>query len=209
MQEVKVRFLGHASFILESSVIVAIDPFDISIEKKTIGKKADYIFITHPHYDHCSLKDIKKVSNPEKTVIFCTDDCRDRLLNLAKEVVTVEPSKEYDFGIKFKTIPAYNISKPFHPRDNNWVGYVIFLEQSVYHAGDTDFIPEMKNLKPDIFLVPIGGTYTMDAKEAAQAVKAVSPGKAIPMHYGKIIGGLEDAETFKALCSVPVEILSP
>jgi len=204
MQAVNVRFLGHASFILESSVTVAIDPFDISLDEKT-----DYIFITHSHYDHCSPEDIRKISDSKKTTIICTNDCRDKLKKLAKKVITVEPSKTYDIGIRFKTIPAYNISRPFHPRSNNWVGYFIYLEQSVYHTGDTDFIPEMEGLKPDIFLVPIGGTYTMDAHEAVEAVKAVSPGKAIPMHYGKIIGGIEDAETFKSLCSCPVEILKP
>ncbi|RKX84635.1 MAG: MBL fold metallo-hydrolase [Spirochaetes bacterium] len=204
MQSVNVRFLGHASFILKSSVTVAIDPFDISF-----NEKADYIFITHSHYDHCSQEDIKKISNYDKTVIICTRDCRDKLKKLAKKVITVEPSKTYDTGIRFKTIPAYNIIKPFHPKSNNWVGYFIYLGQSVYHTGDTDFVPEMKDLKPDILLIPIGGTYTMDASEAAEAAKDISPGKAIPMHYGKIIGSREDAETFKNLCSIPVEILKP
>ncbi len=204
MNDTKIRFLGHASFILESGVTVAIDPFEVPVREKV-----DYIFITHSHYDHCSPEDITVLSDYEKTTIICTKDCRDKLKGIAKKIIVVEPSKTYDAGIKFKTIPAYNISKPFHPKSNGWVGYIIYLKESIYHAGDTDFIPEMKGLKPDIFLVPVGGTYTMNAREAAMAADAVLPGRAIPMHYGKIIGGTEDAETFKKLCTFPVEIPEP
>ncbi len=191
----KIRFLGHASFIIEDAKgSIAIDPYDI-----TLNEKVDYIFVTHSHYDHCSPEDIEKLTDPNKTTIVATKDCKEKIEGISPRIILVEPNKTYNAGIDFKTLPAYNIEKPFHPRDNNWVGYIIKLENSVYHPGDTDLIPEMAGLEPDYFLVPIGGTYTMDVKEGAKAVKTVNPKYAIPMHYGKIVGSTKDAEEFKKI----------
>ena len=199
----KIRFLGHASFILEDGVKIAIDPF--KIKKK---EPVDYIFITHDHYDHCSPDDIAKLADPDSTIIITPPDSAARVKQYAKQVFEIEPGQAYETGgIKFRTIPAYNQDKPFHPRENNWVGYIIYLAQSIYHCGDTDLIPEMKGLKPDIFLVPVGGTYTMDSEQAVTAVKIVAPQKVIPMHYGSIVGSTEDAKKLKNQVSIPVEIL--
>ncbi len=202
----KLRFLGHASFVIEDEPAVAIDPFDISYDSTV-----DYIFITHSHYDHCSPEDIEKIYDTQRTKIVAPPDCKEKLATLTSEIITVEPGKEYIEGkLRFRTVPAYNIGKPFHPKKNGWVGYIIYLSQSIYHPGDTDFIPEMKGLNPDIFLVPIGGTYTMNPEEAARAVEAVSPLQySVPMHYGKIVGSISDAEKFRNLCKGEVRILKP
>ena len=105
-------------------------------------------------------------------------------------------------------MPAYNTNKKFHPRQKGWVGYIVTLEgQRIYHAGDTDFIPEMKDIDTDVALLPVSGTYVMTAEEAAEAAEAISPKLAIPMHYGSIVGDEGDAKTFKKKCSVPVKIL--
>jgi L-ascorbate metabolism protein UlaG (beta-lactamase superfamily) len=201
----KIRFLGHASFIIESTKKIAIDPFNIKQKEKV-----DYILITHSHYDHFSPSDILLLSDPSCTVIAGPPDCmNERVRGGCREFIEVEPGKVYKRDITFTTVPAYNINKPFHPKKKCWVGYIISLGKSVYHAGDTDFIPEMKGLKPDIFLVPVGGIFTMNPKAACEAVKAVKPGRVIPMHYGSIVGSRKDAEKLKTLVTVPVEILEP
>ncbi len=205
----KIRFLGHASFIIEDEQKIAIDPFDLKI-KETV----DFVFITHSHYDHCSPEDVAKILG-QNTIIIAPEDCREKLTGIGKKIVTVSPNNSYDTEIKFKTVPAYNLSKPFHPRANNWVGYIIYLTESVYHPGDTDLIPEMKEVQTDYFLVPIGGTYTMSPEEGVQAVNTVSCKYAIPMHYGKIVGSQSDAEKFKNLYRekygdrVKITILTP
>ena len=139
-----------------------------------------------------------------------TEDCIAKLRNF--KTFPVLPGKSYEVkGIKFSTVPAYNLSKAFHTRASNWVGYVIEIEGvRIYHAGDTDFVPEMKELKAiDIALLPVGGTYTMNAEEAAKAVNSFKPKVAVPMHYGKIVGSERDAERFKELVKeARVEILS-
>jgi len=200
---IKIEWLGHASFKISNDLKIYIDPFDLKE-----GEKADLIFVTHEHYDHCSVADIKKLVK-EDTIVVIPEDCIAKLRDF--KTFPVLPSKSYEVKrIKFKTIPAYNLNKAFHTRASNWVGYVIEVEGAkIYHAGDTDFVPEMKELKEiDIALVPVGGTYTMDAEEAAKAVNSFKPKIAIPMHYGKIVGSEKDAETFKNLVKeVKVEIL--
>lgn len=200
---IKIEWLGHASFKISNKLKIYIDPFEL-----TEGEKADLIFITHEHYDHCSIKDIKKLVKDD-TIVIATEDCIAKLRDF--KVFPVIPGKNYEVrGIKFYTLPAYNISKAFHTKASNWVGYVIEVENvKIYHAGDTDFIPEMKELKGiDIALVPVGGTYTMNAEEAAKAVNSFKPKIAIPMHYGKIVGSETDAEKFKKLVKeAKVEIL--
>jgi L-ascorbate metabolism protein UlaG (beta-lactamase superfamily) len=113
-------------------------------------------------------------------------------------------------GFNIQTIPAYNNNKTFHKRINQWVGYVVEIEGArIYHAGDTDLIEELKELKNiDIALLPVGGTYTMDAKEAARAVDLIKPKIAIPMHYGKIVGDEDDAILFQKSAHCEVKILS-
>ncbi|MCD6371779.1 MAG: MBL fold metallo-hydrolase [Candidatus Aenigmarchaeota archaeon] len=205
-QNIKITWLGHASFLIKNNLVIYIDPFELPEELE----KADIIFVTHEHYDHCSPSDIKKVSKDD-TVVVATEDCISKLKEF--KVFPVVPEKDYEVkGIKFRTVPAYNLTKSFHTRTSNWVGYVIeFGGVRVYHAGDTDATKEMGELRDiDIALLPVGGTYTMNYKEAAEAVNTFKPKIAIPMHFGKIVGSVEDAEMFKELGeSSKVIILEP
>ncbi|MCM8798891.1 MAG: MBL fold metallo-hydrolase, partial [Candidatus Omnitrophica bacterium] len=110
--------------------------------------------------------------------------------------------------IEVEGVPAYNLYKSFHPKENGYLGFVIAVEgKRVYHAGDTEFIPEMKKIEAEIILLPVGGTYTMNAKEAAEAANTINPQVAIPMHWGSIVGTRKDAEEFKRLCKPEVIIL--
>lgn len=191
--------LFHSSIKISKSKVIYIDPFRIKEEKND----ADYIFITHSHYDHFSEEDIRKIKNKE-TIIVVTKDLEERALKTgfnALNVITVEPEKEYHLGnITVKTIPAYNVDKQFHPKENKWVGYIINIDGvSYYIAGDTDITNENLKVKCDVALVPVGGTYTMDFKEASKLINLTQPKIAIPTHYGEIVGNKQDAEDFKKL----------
>lgn len=185
-----VTWFGHASFSFVDKVsgqrIYYVDPF--SLPKKEL-EKADIIFITHAHSDHLSPDDINLILKNE-TIVVATPDSLDTL-NITQEKFPVEPNKSYDIkGFKFDTVPAYNV-KPeklkFHPKENNWVGYVFNLNGlKIYHAGDTDYIPEMdsfKNLDLDIAMLPMGGTYVMTPEEAVEAANVIAAKTTIPMHY--------------------------
>ena len=184
------------------------DPFQL---KKNELNDADVIFITHSHYDHFSPEDIKKIKNANTKIIVTIDLLEKAILSGFNEndVLEVIPNNEYDFaGIKFKTIPAYNTNKEFHRKEYNWVSYIIEIDDSIiYIAGDTDVTDEALNVKCDIALVPVGGTYTMNADEAAKLIKHIAPTKcAIPTHYQTVVGSLEDALTFKSLLKDKVEV---
>ena len=175
--------------------VIYIDPYNIST-----GDKADMILITHDHYDHCDPTSIARIQKKYSLMVApkaCENKLRGGEVRLVKEGDTI-----LEMGIEIKAVPAYNNDKDFHPRGEG-VGYVLKLnDKKVYHAGDTDFISEMKDLsrKPmgpiDVALLPVGGIYTMDAREAAEAVEVIKPKNAIPMHYGSIVGSKEDAEAF-------------
>lgn len=206
---VDISWLGHDSFritdVLENRIIY-IDPFKL-------GKAgpADIILITHDHYDHCSVEDMKKIST-EKTVILAPPDCQSKFQGKMdfRECVIMTPGKSVVMGnISVEAIPAYNTNKHFHPKDNDWLGYVVDMNSKrIYHSGDTDFIPEMSKLRNiDVALMPVSGTYVMTADEAAKAVESFKPKVAVPMHYGAIVGAKSDAEKFKQLSKVKVEIL--
>jgi L-ascorbate metabolism protein UlaG (beta-lactamase superfamily) len=112
--------------------------------------------------------------------------------------------------VSILAVPAYNMGKAFHPKANGWVGYIITINgNKIYHSGDTDRIPEMKGLVVDVAFMPVGGTYTMDAKEASNAIKDIKTVYAIPIHYGDIVGSRKDAKEFAGLCSCDVRILNP
>jgi L-ascorbate metabolism protein UlaG (beta-lactamase superfamily) len=192
-----IKWFGHASFAIADKVtgnqIYYIDPYQLPQEKNL--EKADLIFITHAHHDHLSLGDIDYILKPETTVI-ATPDSLDTLKIPDEQKFPVAPSTFYTVkGIPFETIPAYNL-KPerlkMHPKSNNWVGYVITVnKQKIYHAGDTDFIPEMEKLASenlDIAMLPMGGTYTMDVDEMIKAANAIKAKITIPMHYRRLIG---------------------
>lgn len=192
-----IKVLCHSSIKFEKGQIIYFDPYNINENYND----ADVIFITHSHYDHFSEKDILKVKK-ETTKIVVPEDLYDRSLELGfteNNILVVTPNMEYEVSnIKFKTIPAYNINKNFHPKANNWVGYLITLDNVVYYiAGDTDITEENKEVKCDVAFVPIGGTYTMTAKEAASLVNEINPKVVVPIHYGLIVGTKEDAEIFK------------
>ena len=195
-----IECLGHSTIkINKNNKIIYIDPYNISDGIND----ADYIFITHNHYDHFSEQDIKKVKNNE-TIIIITEDLYTNTLKLGfngMNIITVKPNENYQVeGIKFSTIPAYNTNKTFHPKENNWVGYIIELEGSKYYiSGDTDITDENKKVKCDVAFVPVGGTYTMDFKEAAHLINEIKPKIAVPIHYGSIVGTIQDATDFVKL----------
>lgn len=207
----KISWLGHAGFRISDSKAVYIDPYQITGEGE-----ADLLLITHEHFDHLSLDDVKKVVS-EKTVVVTTPMAKPQLAGLrVKEVKTVKPGDRVDVeGVIVEAIPAYNLNKfrspgqVFHPKEDGKVGFVLTLQETkIYHAGDTDVVPEMSAIQPDVALLPVSGTYVMTAKEAAEAVRLLKPKLAIPMHYGSIVGDLEDAEKFKESASCDVQILS-
>lgn len=197
-----IKWLGHAGFRINGSKTIYIDPFKINE-----AEPADIIIITHEHFDHLSPLDIQKVMKKE-TKIVTTSDCAEKLTGKLNTICSGD-SLEIG-GIMIEAVPAYNISKHFHPKPNGWIGVIITVNgERIYHAGDTDKIPEMSNIKDiDIALLPVSGTYVMTAEEAADAANIIMPKVAVPMHYGLIIGTRDDAEKFKKLCKCKVEILN-
>lgn len=196
-----IKWLGHDTFRVESGVtVIYTDPFEIKNPEA-----ADLILITHDHFDHLSVSDIKKLQTDKTTVVVAQDGAK----KIKGNVKVVKPGDKISVsGIDIEVVPAYNTNKQFHPKANGWVGYIFTVDGNrIYIAGDTDFIPEMKNFKVDIALLPVSGTYVMTADEAAQAALAIKPKLAIPMHYGSIIGSEADAEEFKKLLGGKVEVL--
>ena len=200
-----IEVLYHSSIKINKGVIIYFDPFKIDKEYHD----ADIIFITHSHYDHYSEEDILKVRK-ENTCIVPPFDLLDNLLTLGftkESITTVKPNENYNVnGLTFKTIPAYNTNKSFHPKSNNWVGYLLTLNDTIYYiAGDTDITEENKQVKCDVAFVPIGGTYTMDYKEAAELINEIKPKIAVPTHYAAIVGAKEDGENFVKLLDSEIE----
>lgn len=200
-----IEVLYHSSIRINKEKTIYIDPFKIDRNYND----ADIIFITHDHYDHYSEEDIDKVTN-ENTVIVIPEELLTKVLKKGinkNAIITVEPNQKYMVqGIKFETVPAYNTNKTFHPKENDWVGYVIELNDVKYYiAGDTDITEENKKVKCDVAFVPVGGTYTMDFKEAAQLVNEIQPKVAVPIHYGSVVGIKQDAEEFIKLLHTNVK----
>jgi L-ascorbate metabolism protein UlaG (beta-lactamase superfamily) len=209
----KISWLGHDSFKIRNGKTVIIDPFKI----RPTTDKADILLISHEHFDHFSLDDIKKVVNENTTIVTIPAVKRELSSLKVKEIRAVKPGDKLKLGeVSIEVVPAYNLNKfrepgkVFHPKEDGKAGFIIGIKGvRVYHAGDTDMIPEMKGLKPDVALLPVSGTYVMTAEEAAQAVKMVEPKLAIPMHYGAIVGTEQDAQKFKQLTTIEVQILRP
>jgi len=219
---VKIEWLGHSGFIIQcrcgGEKKIAIDPYNIS--ERAVENKADIILITHSHYDHCSIKDIERLVK-QGTVIVCPADVESKITRIeGVQMEVIESGDEIVVGnVRIEAIPAYNVSKDFHTKKDFWIGYLIkACDAVVYHAGDTDKISEMEKLtgygkKENNFvaLLPVSGTFTMTAEEAAEAAALIKPDVAVPMHYGSGVAGTkQDADLFVKLCKekgVNAEIL--
>lgn len=200
-----VEVLCHSSIKISKEKVIYIDPFKIDKNYND----ADIIFITHDHYDHYSEEDIDKVKKND-TVIVAPEELLTKLLRKGFRqdyIITVAPDEQDMIeGIKFETVPAYNTNKQFHPKENDWVGYIIELKGYRYYiAGDTDITPENKKIKCDVAFVPVGGTYTMDFKEAATLINEIQPKIAVPTHYGSVVGTEQDAIDFIRLLHPRIE----
>jgi L-ascorbate metabolism protein UlaG (beta-lactamase superfamily) len=187
---------------------VYIDPWGL-----TVDDPADVVFITHAHSDHFEPEDLAKIVGGS-TQIFAPQDVANELSGNVTPVQPGDDVQALDGAIKGTAVHAYNVAEErleMHPKANKWVGYVLQLDgHSYYHAGDTDHVPELEEVKADVAMVPIGGTYTMDASEAAGLVKIMRPRIAVPMHYGFVVGSPSDAEKFRSEAApVEVQLLQP
>jgi len=203
----KIHWLGHDAFRIEAGDrVIYIDPWQISG-----GPQADIILITHDHRDHCSPEDVAKIRGKHTQVVTVEAAAA----KLPPPVTVVKPGDSLTVeGIPVTVISAYNVNKfrspgiLFHPKEAGYAGYLLTVSGvTLYHAGDSDPIPEMASIKADIVLLPVSGIYVMTAEEAAAVADQIHPKLAIPMHVGRGIGSMADAERFKKEASVPVRIL--
>lgn len=204
----RLDWLGHASFRLNGPPTIYFDPWKL---KGELGQ-ADIILISHEHSDHCSPEDVKRISGPG-TVVVASPGAAEKLRG---HVRALRPGERTTVGeVEIEAVPAYNVNKfhspgvPFHPKEAEHAGYVVAVEgERLYFAGDTDHIPEMADIACDVALLPVGGTYTMTAEEAAQAAADIGPKVVVPMHWGSgIVGTRADAERFRSLYDGEVVIL--
>jgi len=205
-----VHWLGHDSFRIDGSSVVYIDPWKLPAGQPA----ADVILVTHDHYDHFSAADIDRVAGPGTIVVgppCVTDKLRGRVAS------AIEPGQTITAATATVTaVPAYNIDKfkaageVYHPRSAGHVGYIVDMDGlRIYHAGDTDPIPEMDDIDVDVALLPVGGTYTCTPEDAAAACTRLKAKVVVPMHFGDIVGSESDARRFEQLCGLPVTILTP
>ena len=209
-KNITIQRLGHDWFLINYKwKNIYIDPFEI---KDTI--QADYIFLTHNHRDHLSLDDIQKIINPN-TIIICPNICEENLKDIQNKKIFLEQNDNLTLdNFWVKTIPAYCTDKfrspwvQYHPKESWFVGFVFNFDWTIlYHAWDTDIIPEMEWLCPDIALLPVSWVYVMTSQEAVKSLDLIKPKIAIPMHYDNIVWTLEDAKYFKENAKCEVVIL--
>lgn len=214
--EAEITALGHAGFIIEfaeKKLRIALDPYDINGEDPV-----DYIFVSHQHYDHCDPSSIRKLLKASSKIIapVC---CQDELSEFGNQVeFLVDKDKHKHKQLTYWALPAYNTNKyrtpneVFHPVEMGGVGFVVEVDKfRFYHAGDTDHIPEMALLKKlSVAFLPISGTFVMTVEEAVEAAKVLDPKLVIPMHFGKILGSVSDANRFHSMLAgeLPVMILT-
>jgi L-ascorbate metabolism protein UlaG (beta-lactamase superfamily) len=201
---ITLQWLGHASFkICHKDTVIYIDPWKL----KDSPQDASLVLVSHSHFDHYSQEDIAKTSGAGTKFIASAD-----VIAQEKAGEVISPGQTIQLeNIQVHGVAAYNPTKKFHPKSNNWLGFIVEVgSKRIYYAGDTDLTDEMKSLKEiDVALLPVGGTYTMNAAEAAAAVGHFKPKMAIPYHWGDIVGGMADAEAFSAAAECEVQILSP
>jgi L-ascorbate metabolism protein UlaG (beta-lactamase superfamily) len=200
----------HSSIRLETKrgTVIYVDPYGFAMEPHD----ADLILITHTHFDHFSPEDIARVRKPRTAFVLPAHNMGDFIKagftsEHAAFLVPYEHATPLP-GVKVETVPAYNVNKRFHPEDNAWMGYVVDVDGvRVYVAGDTDDLPENREIECDVALVPVGGTYTMDAREAAAFVNALRPAVAIPEHYGSVAGSADDGRKFADLVHPEIAVV--
>lgn len=204
----KIHWLGHASFRIEGeNSTIYLDPWQLSGELP----EADLILITHDHHDHCSPEDVARIQTDGTVIVTVAESVK----KLKGDVRVVKPGDRLTIkGVDIQAVPAYNLTKfrspgvTFHPKEMGFVGFIVTVDgQRIYHAGDTDIIPEMSGFQADIALLPVSGTYVMTVEEAIEAARIIKPGVVIPMHVGRGIGSEKDLETIQANSPVPVNLL--
>ena len=194
-----IEVFTQSSIRIKGSVgTIYVDPFRMAESPND----ADYIFITHDHYDHYSTGDIAKVISVGKTIIIAPRKLVAAIKSEVSgfsDVISVTQGNSYEAsGISFDTVASYNLNKSFHPKESGWCGYVLDVDGTrIYIAGDTDATEDARRVRCDVAMIPIGGTYTMTPTEAAALINAISPKVAIPTHFGSIVGRPEDADTFE------------
>ena len=223
--DIGIIWTGHAGFkISYESKKIYIDPYKLSKEHENVSdavssvldcviENFDIVLVTHNHFDHLSIEDLKNIVN-ETTVIVSAQECLSQLKSLSvKESIGIDPRNSVKVSdLKIEAVHAYNVDKEFHPKNDKKIGFIVeFGNDRLYHIGDSDIIPEMKDTNSNIALVPVSGTYVMTAEEASKAInELINPKIAIPMHYGTIVGNKEDAIRFSELVTVcKTEILEP
>ena len=196
----KIAWLGHDAFRIETGKIIYFDPYEISS-----GPKADIILVSHDHFDHCSPGDVEKLQGQDTIIVTEKSSAK----KLTGDVRVIRPGESLILdGVRIEAVPSYNMDKNFHPKQNAWLGFIVETDGiRIYHAGDTDFIPEMKDFDADIALLPVSGTYVMSADEAVKSAMAIQPKLAIPMHYGSIVGKEQDAIQFKKALEGKIEVM--
>jgi L-ascorbate metabolism protein UlaG (beta-lactamase superfamily) len=197
-----IHWLGHDGFRVDGKTTIYVDPWNLSVG----APKADLILITHDHHDHCSPDDVAKISKEDTAIVTIAAAAR----QLKGDVRVVKAGDSLTVGdISIEVVPAYNVNKPFHPQSVGHVGFIFTVgDKRIYHAGDTDVIPEMDNFQVDIALLPVSGKYVMTADEAVQAAQKIKPQVAIPMHYGAgVAGTIKDAKRFRDLLLGKIEVV--
>ncbi len=201
--DIELTWIHHASFRIAGENVLYIDPWKLDGEPHD----ADVVFVSHDHYDHFSSEDIDKVTSPDSAIVAPPDV----VAKLHKANAVTPGMSLWLKTIGIDAVAAYNVGKEYHPQDNQWCGALFIVGgKRIYYAGDTDLIPEMSELTDvDVALLPVGGTYTLDAAGAAQAVKQIGCDIAIPYHWGDIVGDDADAKAFADQAPCDVRILQP
>ena len=200
-----IKVITHSCIrIDEGGIVIYADPFRMPDDPRD----GDIILVTHDHFDHFSPEDIKKAAKSGAVVAAPVKMAKKAAEETGMDITPVSPGNAYELSdLTVETVPAYNILKPFHPKSAGWVGYIINVGgRRIYIAGDTDVTPESKKVVCDVAMLPVGGKYTMNAKEAAGLANIIRPAEAIPTHYGTVVGSAEDGKLFASLVQSPTSV---